>query len=56
MSNVINRPFHLTQIAGLAEDILKLIYDKSNTISVAEAIGTLEIVKQSIIEDQLNAK
>ena len=49
MSNVVEIPFQRHQVGRLAEDIKALVYSRAGQISMAEAIGTLEIVKNEII-------
>lgn len=52
MSNVVTAPFRREQLGDLANKIEEMIYEYADRISLAEAIGVLEIVKAQILEDQ----
>jgi hypothetical protein len=52
MNNIVAAPFKKEHLGTLAGDIEKLIYEYANRISVAEAIGVLEIVKAHLLETQ----
>lgn len=51
MSNVIAGRFGYPQIGRLAEEIKELIYSRAGQMSLAEAVGALEIVKEEIIRE-----
>jgi hypothetical protein len=52
MSNIVVVPFRREHLGEMANKIEKIIYEYANRISIAEAIGILEIVKAKILEDQ----
>ena len=52
MSNIVAAPFKKEHLGTLAEDIQALIYVYVNRISLAEAIGVLEIVKAQLLEEK----
>jgi len=52
MSNVITLQFKREHLGQMASKIQDVLYEYSDKISLAEAIGVLEIVKAQILEDQ----
>lgn len=52
MSNIVAPAFKKEHLGTLAEDIQSLIYEYVNRISLAEAIGVLEIVKAQLLEEE----
>lgn len=54
MSTVVTGRFATRRqdLADLRDSILALLYERSGSISVAEAVGILEIAKMELFEDQ----
>ena len=52
MSNVVTVPFRREYLGEMASKIEAVVYEYADRISLAEAIGILEIVKAQILEDQ----
>jgi len=52
MSNVVTAPFRREHLGEMASKIEAVVYEYADRISLAEAIGILEIVKAQILEDQ----
>ena len=52
MSNVVTAPFRREYLNEMASKIEAVVYEYAGRISLAEAIGILEIVKAQILEDQ----
>ena len=52
MGNIINVEFKRNDIQSIVDEIKSIIYQRSGSITVAEAIGLLEIVKQEILSEQ----
>jgi len=52
MTNVVNVPFKREHLGELAEALVALMYEYADRISLAEALGVLEIVKAQILEEQ----
>lgn len=52
MSNVVTAPFRREHLGEMANKIEAVFYEYADRISLAEAIGILEIVKAQILEDQ----
>ena len=52
MADVIQFPTRRADIQALVEQIKALVYTESGRMSVAEAIGVLEVVKQEILAEQ----
>ena len=52
MSNVVTAPFRREHLGEMANKIEAVVYVYADRISLAEAIGILEIVKAQILEDQ----
>ena len=52
---VSNMPFKRAPLSSLREEIRALIYTYSERISLAEAIGLLEIVKVELIREHQDA-
>lgn len=53
MDNVINLHTSRNDIAALTEEIKDLIYDHKPSLSLAEAIGVLEIIKIELYSYQV---
>jgi hypothetical protein len=49
MSNVITAPFHRDKVMELCERIEAVIHEYDGQLTVAEAVGVLEIIKNHII-------
>lgn len=52
MSNIVTVPFRREHLGEMANKIETVVYEYADRISLAEAIGILEIVKAQILEDQ----
>lgn len=52
MDNIIKVEFKRNDIQTLVDEIKSLIYQRSGSITVSEAIGLLEIIKHEILGEQ----
>jgi hypothetical protein len=52
MADVIQFPTRRADIQALVDQIKALVYAQSGRISVAEAIGVLEVIKVEILAEQ----
>jgi hypothetical protein len=52
MTNVVNVPFKREYLGELAESMVAIVYTYADRISLAEALGVLELVKAQILEEQ----
>ena len=52
MNNVVTAPFRREHLGETANKIEAVVYEYADRISLAEAIGILEIVEAHILEDQ----
>ena len=52
MSNVVTAPFRREHLGEMARKIETVVYEYADRISLAEAIGILEIVKAQILKGQ----
>ena len=50
--NIVHPPFQRHHLGDMAEQIKEVIYSYADRVSVAEAIGILEIVKAEVLAEQ----
>jgi hypothetical protein len=53
VGDVIQAPFKQHRLHNLTEELIDLVYSHSKHISVAEAIGCLELAKHQIMADSI---
>lgn len=54
MSEVVNAPFKRAQLVKMVEELLNVIYSYADRVSLAEAVGSLELCKAQLLEEQRN--
>lgn len=52
MDNIVHIPFKREYLTELATRIIDTVYEYADRISLAEAVGVLEIVKSQVLEEQ----
>ncbi len=52
MSEIVNVPFKRNHLVNMVKEMLDVVYSYADKVSLAEAVGAIELCKAQLLEEQ----